>query len=243
MLVVWGVVEARTKSPMVDMRMLSRRPVLFTNLAALFCGFTMYAIFTVLPLFSQMPSGLPEGVQGLVTYGFGATVTVSALYLLPGALVMLPAGPFGGVLGRWVGFKLSLAIGLVVTAIGSASLAAFHDEPWQLMLGYAIGAAGVAVAFGAMPKLIADAVAPTETGIATGMNTVVRTVGSVIGSQAAVTLLASDVIEGTSIPAESGFTTSLWLGAAAALMAALLALAISPRRRARQEAPAATTTT
>jgi len=65
----------------------------------------------------------------------------------------------------------------------------------------------------------------------------------VIGSQAAVTLLASEVIEGTSIPAESGFTTSLWLGAAAALVAALFALAVSPRRRARQEAPAATTTT
>ena len=45
-----------------------------------------------------------------------------------------------------------------------------------------------------MPKLIADAVSPTETGIATGMNTVVRTVGSVIGSQAAVTLLASETI-------------------------------------------------
>ena len=212
-LVLWGVVEARTKSPMVNMRMLSRRPVLFTNLAALFCGFTMYAIFTVLPLFSQMPSGLPESVQGLVDYGFGASVTVSALYLLPGALVMLPAGPFGGVLGRWVGFKSALAIGLTVTAAGSASLAAFHAEPWQLMLGYAIGAAGVAVAFGAMPKLIADAVSPTETGIATGMNTVVRTVGSVIGSQAAVTLLASETIGRTSIPAESGFTTSLWLGA------------------------------
>ena len=76
----------------------------------------------------------------------------------------------------------------MVTALGSALLAAFHAEPWQLMLGYAIGAGGVAIAFGAMPKLIADAVSPTETGIATGMNTVVRTVGSVIGSQAAVTL-------------------------------------------------------
>ena len=71
-----------------------------------------------------------------------------------------------------------------------------------------------------MPKLIADAVSPTETGIATGMNTVVRTVGSVIGSQAAVTLLASEVIGDSSVPAESGFTTSLWLGAAAALVAA-----------------------
>ena len=89
-LVVWGVVEARTTNPMVDMRMLARRPVLFTNLAALFCGFTMYAIFTVLPLFAQIPSGLPDSVADLVTYGFGASVTVSALYLLPGALVMLP---------------------------------------------------------------------------------------------------------------------------------------------------------
>ena len=83
-LLVWGWVESRTAQPMVDMRMLSRRPVLFTNLAALFCGFTMYAIFTVLPLFSQMPSGLPPDVASLVTYGFGASVTVSALYLLPG---------------------------------------------------------------------------------------------------------------------------------------------------------------
>lgn len=236
-LLVWGWVETRIASPMVDMRMLSRRPVLFTNLAALFCGFTMYAIFTVLPLFAQMPRVLPAAAQPLVQYGFGASVTVSALYLLPGALVMLPAGPFGGVLGRWAGFKAALAIGLVVTAAGSAALALFHARPWQLMLGYAVGAAGVAVAFGAMPKLIADAVSASETGIATGMNTVVRTVGSVIGSQAAVTLLASDVIAHTSIPAESGFSTSLWLGAGAALVAAMLALATSPRRRTPLEVP------
>lgn len=234
-LAIWGWVETRTRQPMVDMRMLARRPVLFTNLAALFCGFTMYAIFTVLPLFSQMPSGLPPDVASLVTYGFGASVTVSALYLLPGALVMLPLGPFGGVLGRKVTFRIALAIGLVVTAVGSAMLAAFHAEPWQLMLGYAVGAGGVAIAFGAMPKLIADAVSPTETGIATGMNTVVRTVGSVIGSQAAVTLIASKTIAGTSVPSEAGFNASLWLGAIAALIAAGFALAIAPRRSRGQE--------
>ncbi|WP_217912936.1 MFS transporter [Miltoncostaea marina] len=234
LLVVWGRVEARTDQPLVDMRMLARRPVLFTNLAALFCGFTMYAIFTVLPTFAQMPSGVPEGMRDLVGYGFGASVTVSALYLLPGAVAMLPAGPYGGVLGRQVGFRVALAIGLLVTGLGAAMLAGWHEEPWQLMTGYAVGAVGVAIAFGAMPKLIADAVEPTETGIATGMNTVVRTVGSAIGAQAAVTLIASDTIAGTDIPAEGGFSTSLWLGAAAALVAALLALAIAPRRRARE---------
>lgn len=70
------------------------------------------------------------------------------------------------------------------------------------------------------------------------MNTVVRTVGSVIGSQVAVTLLASTTIAGTSIPSEAGFSASLWLGAGAALIAALLALGISSRRGARQEVPA-----
>ena len=229
-LVVWGVVEARTPRPLVDMRMLARRPVLFTNLAGLFCGFTMYASFTVLPLFAQMPRGLPADARPLVDYGFDATVTGSALLLLPGALVMLPAGPWGGVLGRRIGSRNALVLGMAVTALGAGLLAGVHEEPWQLVVAYAIGAAGVAIAFGAMPKLIADAVAPTETGVATGMNTVVRTVGSAIGAQVAVTLLAAQTIAGTSIPAESGFTISLWLAAAAAVVAAAMALAIEPRR-------------
>lgn len=237
-LVLWGALEARTARPLVDMRMLARRPVLFTNLTGLFCGFAMYATFTVLPLFAQMPRGLPDDVRPLVDYGYGATVTGSALLLLPGALVMLPAGPWGGVLGRRIGSRNALALGMAVTALGAGLLAAVHEEPWQLVVAYAIGAAGVAVAFGAMPKLIADAVEPTETGVATGMNTVVRTVGSAIGAQVAVTLLAAQTLAGTAIPAESGFTTSLWLAAGASAVAAVMALAISPRRRAVREARA-----
>jgi MFS family permease len=230
-LVLWGWVESRVRHPMVDMRMLSRRPVLFTNLAALFCGFTMYVTFTLLPLFSELPSGLPPSVARLVDYGFGASVTVAALYLLPGALAMLPSGPAAGLLERRIGSRLTLAGGLAVVAVGAAGLAIWHAAPWEIMVWFAVASVGVAIAFAAMPKLITDAVLPTETGVATGMNTVVRTVGSVIGSQAAVTLLASEHIAGTQVPAESGFTAALWLGAAAALIGALLALAIAPRGR------------
>jgi hypothetical protein len=108
------------------------------------------------------------------------------------------------------------------------------------MLWFALASAGVAIAFAAMPKLITDAVDPSETGVATGMNTVVRTVGSVIGTQAAVTLLASDRLPGTAVPAEGGFVTALWLGGAAALVGAVLATAVSAgRRRAGSAAPSA----
>lgn len=225
-LVAWCWVETRTAQPLVDMRMLARRPVLFTNLAGFFCGFAMYAGFTVMPMFMQMPHGLPPEAAKLVTYGFGATATLAALYMLPGAFAMVPAGPFGGVLGLRLGFKIALAIGLVLAGVGSALVAEVNDHPWQVMLFYAISAAGVAIAFGAMPKLIADAVAPTETGIATGMNTVVRTVGSAVGAQVAVTLLASNVIAGTAIPSVDGFRASLWLGAAASIIAAIMALLV-----------------
>lgn len=225
-LVVWCWVETRTAQPLVDMRMLARRSVLFTNLAGFFCGFAMYAGFTVMPLFMQMPHGLPPEAAKLVTYGFGATATMAALYMLPGAFAMVPAGPFGGVLGLRLGFKIALAIGLALAGVGSALVAEVNDRPWQVMLFYAISAAGVAIAFGAMPKLIADAVAPTETGIATGMNTVVRTVGSAVGAQVAVTLLASNVIAGTQIPSVDGFRASLWLGAAASIIAAIMALLV-----------------
>jgi len=230
-LVVWVVVELRTEHPMVDIHMLMRRPVLMTNIAGLFCGISMYATFTVLPLFIQTPFQLPPEVRPLVDYGFGATVTVSALYMLPGAAAMLPAGPYGGTLGLRIGSRYALAIGLVVTALGAGLLASLHEHSWQVIAWYAVGAAGVAIAFGAMPKVIADAVSPTETGIATGMNTVIRTVGSAIGAQAAITLLASRTIEGTQIPAESGFSISLWMGAVAAAIGALIALAIPHQPR------------
>ncbi|MDX6644476.1 MAG: hypothetical protein QOK40_203 [Miltoncostaeaceae bacterium] len=239
-LLTWGRVELRVAQPMVDMRMLARRPVLFTNLAAIFCGFTMYVTFTILPLFAELPRGLPPAIADTVGYGFGATVTVAALYLLPGALVMLPAGPFAGVLGRRFGARATLAGGLLAVAAGCAALALWHERPWQLMVWFALASAGVAIAFAAMPKLITDAVDPSETGVATGMNTVVRTVGSVIGTQAAVTLLASDRLPGTAVPAEGGFVTALWLGGAAALVGAVLATAVSAgRRRAGSAAPSA----
>lgn len=236
-LVAWVVAERRSPAPMVDMAMFTRRPVLLTNLAALFCGFMMYAIFTVLPQFSQAGAGLPADAAALVTYGFAASVTASALLMLPGAILMVPLGPLGGVLGRATTYRLALVVGLAMSAVACILLALFNSSPWHVVVMYALGAGGVAIAFGAMPKLITDAVDISETGIATGMNTVVRTLGSVIGAQVSISLVAANSIPGTGIPAEGGFTMSLWLGGGAALIALGFALALPARRRRRPGAP------
>jgi EmrB/QacA subfamily drug resistance transporter len=239
LLVAWAWVELRVPEPMVDMRMLARRPVLLTNLVALISGFAMFGSFVLLPNFVETPRGLPASLADVVDYGFGASPSTAGLYLLPGALTGFVTGPLAGVLGRRYGSKWPLALGMLLASAGITVLALWHDEPWQIVLGMLVPGAGLPFTFAAMAKIIVDSVRPQETGVATGMNTVMRTIGGVIGGQAGAAILTADTIAGTSVPAESAFVTAFWMSAAAALVAAFVAPFITARRRAPRPVPEA----
>jgi EmrB/QacA subfamily drug resistance transporter len=236
LLVAWGVAELHVDDPMVDMRMLARREVLFTNLTALIAGFAMFGVFVLVPNFVEMPHGVPQSAQRLVDYGFHASTTKAGLYLLPSSFALLFAGPATGLIGRRIGFKWPLAAGMLLTAIASGSLAEWHDEPWQILAAMPVLGVGVGFAFAAMATLITEAVRPTETGVATGMNTVMRTVGGVIGGQVGAALLTAHTIPGTAgVPSVDGFEIAFAISAVAALVGAGFALLVTPRRRRRSE--------
>src|SRR5262245_19275317 len=101
--VAWVVLEFKIDEPLIDMRVLADRPVLLTNVTALIAGFAMFASFTLVPGFVQAPGDLPDAIASRLGYGFAATATTTGLYLLPGSLLMLFAGPLAGLLGRRVG--------------------------------------------------------------------------------------------------------------------------------------------
>jgi EmrB/QacA subfamily drug resistance transporter len=236
LLVAWGVAELRVDEPMVDMRMLARRDVLFTNLTALIAGFAMFGCFVLVPNFVEMPHGVANSVAGFVDYGFHASATKAGLYLLPSSVTLLFAGPLTGLIGRRVGFKWPLAAGLLLTAVASGSLAEWHDEPWHILAAMAVLGVGVGFAFAAMATLITEAVRPTETGVATGMNTVMRTVGGVVGGQVGAALLAAHTIPGTDgVPSVVGFEIAFALSALAALIGAGFAVLVTPPRLRRRE--------
>jgi EmrB/QacA subfamily drug resistance transporter len=236
LLVAWGLAELQVDDPMVDMRMLARREVLFTNLTALIAGFSMFGCFVLVPNFVETPHGVPQAVQHLVDYGFHASTTKAGLYLLPSSIALLFAGPATGLIGRRTGFKWPLAAGMFLTAIASGSLAAWHDEPWQILVAMPVLGVGVGFAFAAMATLITEAVRPTETGVATGMNTVMRTVGGVIGGQVGAALLTAHTIPGTDgVPSVDGFEIAFAISAVAALVGAGFALLVTPRRRRQRE--------
>jgi len=238
-LLAWGVVELRVPEPMVDMRMLAHRPVLFTNLTAALAGFALFCSFVLIPNFAEAPRGLPHELARLVDYGFGASVTKAGLYLLPGALTGLVSGPVAGLLGRRYGSKVPLSCGMALAGMGLAAVALWHERPWHIVLGTFLLGAGIPFTLAAMGKLIIDAVRPTETGVATAMNAVMRTIGGVVGGQVGAAILTADTISGTPVPAESAFVAAFWIGAAAALVAAVLALLVTPLRRRPRPVPVA----
>ncbi|MDH6577251.1 MFS transporter [Kitasatospora sp. MAP5-34] len=222
MAAVWVLVELRVPNPLVDMRMFVHRQVLFTNLAGLFFGFAAFAQFIGISYLVQMP-------QRLTGYGFTASVLrASVEYLLPSALIALVAAPAAGILVRRIGARFTLTAGALVGVAGFAWLAWGHGASISVIIAGML--TGIAIAFGyaAMPALIAASVPLEQTGIANGINSISRSVGSSIASAVVTSLLASKTITyakfGVALPAESQFTLSFVIAAGALLLAVLVSL-------------------
>lgn len=227
LLVAWGLVESKVRQPMVDLRMMARRAVLFTNLTAFISGFSLYATWVLLPQFFQLPGNLPPSLQHYASYGLDTSVLVAGLWILPCSIAIVITGPIGGMLGRRIGARIPLAIGMLLFAIGAAGIGMFHSTAVAVSMSFMICGCGIGFAFASMPRLIVGAVAPSETGVATGMNNVIRTIGGVVGAQIAAVLLAANVSPGTQIPTEHGFVLSFWLSAVSALVGVVTALLVT----------------
>ena len=61
------------------------------------------------------------------------------------------------------------------------------------------------------------------------MNTVMRTVGAVIGGQVGAAIVSADTIGRSSVPAESAFIAAFWVSAVIAVVGAVLARFIPSR--------------
>ncbi len=145
-------------------------------------------------------------------------------------LAGLVCGPLAGVLCKRVGARLPLAFGVAMLALGLALLGFVHDERWQVYLGALLGyGVGLTFSLTAMAQLILSVVPQTQTGEATGINTMMRTVGGALGSQVAATL----VLGSGGSPTDDGFLIAFAACAAVALVALVLcALVPAPARRA-----------
>ncbi|GAA4239012.1 MFS transporter [Actinomadura meridiana] len=222
--------EHRVSDPLISPALLLGRPIAGAHVGAFLLGATQFVFYVLVPKLSELPTGLPPKAARLVDYGFGTSVTVAGLLLIPGTLLGLPASAAVGRVSGVLGPRAPLAVGLALSAVGGASMAMFHAREWQAVAAYAVIGTGFGFAMAALPKLIHDVTPPDALATANGINTVARTVGGAVGSQLAAAILASRTISGTSLPDDSGFALAFWIATGIAASGALYALLAGGRR-------------
>jgi MFS family permease len=180
----------------------------------------MFAAVTVIPQFSQTP---PEA-----GYGFGDSPSRTGLLMAPTALLMVLAAPAATRLSGRTSSRTTFRVGCVLAGAGLAALAFAHDHRWQFYLAGAILGAAYGFAFASVGALVVGAVDHHQTGAATGVNAILRTVGGALGAQLAAVVLSNSAGSTATVPAESGYTIAFL---ASAGVAALALIASLPARR------------
>jgi EmrB/QacA subfamily drug resistance transporter len=217
--VAWVYIELKAASPLVDMRMMRVHTVWTINLVSFLIGVTLYSIFAFIPEFLQTPK--------IAGYGFGASITESGLIILPMSAFMFIFGSATGALSQRFGARNILILGSVISIIPFAILTFAHSHIWEILVAMSVLGVGFALAFATMSGIVVAAVAPEQTGIASGMNANIRTIGGAIGGAIMSSIVTSGA-HSNGLPVEAGYTHGFaFLGIAA--VASAVACVLVPR--------------
>jgi len=229
-LVVFVFVELRVENPLIDIHLFQHRGVWTAHVAALAFGFAMFGTFILVPTLLQLPT--------VLGFGFGKTVTESGLYLLPTVVAMVISGVVAGILIRRIGPKIPMIIGAVAVTAAFVIPAVGHSEEWQILVSGVLTGIGIGMALAATSNAIVESVPAAQTSEAISANTVLRTIGSSVGTAVIAALISSSVTP-QGAPTDDAFTIGFWVSAGVGLLAVIAALAAPSLMARRREAAAA----
>ncbi len=215
---VWIPVSLRTPSPLVDLRVAARTPVLLVNIISVFTGFAMFTNMLVTTQFLQMPTS--------TGYGIGLGILATGWWMVPNAVAFGLMAPVSAWMTRRWSPQITLISGTGLMAAAYAARVFLSNDLAQIVIGSVLVGIGTALAYGALPTLIMRAVPVTETASANGLNVLLRSIGTSTASAttAAVATASAVVVGGQLAPTQSALSLSLWLAAGASLVATAVAV-------------------
>jgi EmrB/QacA subfamily drug resistance transporter len=198
-------------SPLMDLALLTRRPVGTGTFLILIATALMIAVFFLGTFYFQHAQG------------YGALQT-GLLFLPVAVATMLGANLTGRAIAK-TGPRLLGVAGLLAAAIGMA-VPALSMHPATVVAGMAIAGAGTGAIFVVASATALGQVAPHESGIASGIVSTFHEFGASIGAAVISSVAAASLVGDTL----SGFTNGFILAAIAAAVAAGAAAALTPGR-------------
>ena len=213
---VFVAVERRVQSPLVDMALVTRRPLANANVCACLFGFSFFFAVFLVPLIAASP--VETG------YGLGLETTSIGLILLPTGLASAVGGSVGGRTVERLGPRTVVVAGSAVGGVAYLSLTFAHSTWFALTAGSAMLGFAWGLILTGIYLVTIRGVGKDKTSVAIAVNVVGRNTSSALGTQ-----IAFVVITAAGVAVESGYNRVFVIGAMGAGITLLSAVLLPGR--------------
>ncbi|MFD2469034.1 MFS transporter [Amycolatopsis silviterrae] len=213
--------------PLINLPLLRSRPMWTTLLLGASVYATTGIVSSIVPSMLQTPREVGGG------YGFGSDAIGVAYFLSPLGAAMVVAGFLCGArAARW-GIRTPMIAGAVLLTLGSAGLAMWHAQAWQVAVLLVVFGAGMGATYGGLPNLVMQASPPEQQGIASIMALEGQNIGTVVLIQVAFAALTANAVQAGAgvFYRESGYRVAFAVAAGCGLVSVLLASVLPHGRR------------
>ena len=230
LLTTFVVIELRSRSPLLPLRIFRLRTLSAANAVMAIVGAVAFSEFFVLTLYLQDVLRYSAVESGVAFAAFALTVVV--------------ASNVAQVVVARIGVRTTMVAGLLASAVSVALLARLPVDGryfWDLFPGFVLGGAGMGFTF--VPVTIASlaGVERADAGVASGLINTSRQIGGAIGIAAISAIAATSAgnyagahagVSATSgLALDHGFQTALYVMTGLLLVGALIAATfVRPRR-------------
>jgi MFS family permease len=218
--VAFLVAERRAIHPLIDLKLLQNKILLFTNIMMLILGFSMFMVFQTIPILAESP---PPA-------GFGYSITGTAAIQLPFSIILLIFGPTSGYIVSRLGSIRPAIMGYAINAFGFFMLATFHSQPWMVSVALAIISTGLSLGSVGLMNIVLLATPYKNMVTSIGMTSLLRIIGSSVGPAVAGVLMQVWQINvqghAGSFPAPESYTLIFLMAAIMSIISVIMALKI-----------------
>lgn len=208
--------QRRAAAPLMDLRLLGRRPVV--------AGIFVIAVATALMV----------GVFFLGSFYLqerqGHSALMTGVLFLPVALLTMAAATVAGTLIGRMGARL-LAVAAMAVAAAGFLVPVLWSGTTAMVTGVSVAAAGLGALFVVASTTALASVAPHEAGVTSGIVSTFHEFGASVGAAAASTAAASSIAVHTGVArAASGFDNAFLAATGTAAASAVIALWLIPAK-------------
>ncbi|MFI5476637.1 MFS transporter [Streptomyces cacaoi] len=208
--------QRRAAAPLMDLRLLSRRPVVAGTFVIAVTTALMVGAFFLGSFYLQNQQG------------HGALMT-GVLFLPVALLTMAAAAAAGRVIGR-LGARLLAVVSLAVAAAGFL-LPVLWSGTAAMVTGVSVAAAGLGALFVVASATALATVAPHEAGVTSGIVSTFHEFGASAGAAAVSSAAATSIAAHTGARTGSGFDDAFLVATGLAAVSAVITLWLIPAKQ------------